>query len=169
MTLTIKDIFLIVLLIFSVVLYSQTDTLSIEKEKKTTLRFIGGFNTNRIILNTKLTDRWSFQNELIFTKIEGNRFVEIPFLLNYRITNRWHIFLGPKLDYSLKNKYGFANDTSPTFGVSAEFGSRYNFDNHFFGEIKFDHSFTKNMNTSALGFKNIAKGEVVKLRLGRSF
>jgi len=166
---TIKNIITVISLLFFVSTYSQTDTLSVEKEKKSTLRFIGGFNTNRIIINTKLSDKWSFQNELIFTKIEENRFVEIPLLLNYNITNRWRIFLGPKLDYSLKNKYGFANDTAPTFGVSAEFGSRYDFKNNFFGEIKFDHSFTKNMNTSALGFKNVAKGEVVKLRLGRSF
>jgi outer membrane protein with beta-barrel domain len=165
----IKNLITITLLLFFVSIYSQTDTLSVEKEKKSTLKFIGGFNTNRIILNTKFSDKWSFRNELIFTKIEENRFVEIPFLLNYNITNRWRIFLGPKLDYSLKNNYGFANDNSPTFGVSVEFGSRYDFKNNFFGEIKFDHIFTKNMNTSALGFKNVTKGEVVKLRLGRSF
>ncbi|MCF6214472.1 MAG: PorT family protein [Flavobacteriaceae bacterium] len=164
-----KNIIPFISLLFFVSIYSQTDSLSVEKEKKSSLKFMGGFNTNRIIFNTKLSDKWSFQNELIFSKIEENRFVEIPLLLNYNITNRWRIFLGPKLDYSLKNKYGFANDTSPTFGVSAEFGSHYDFKNNFFGEIKFDHSFTKNMNTSALGFKNVAKGEVVKLRLGRSF
>ncbi len=166
---TIKYIITIISLLIFVSIYSQTDTLSVEKEKKLTLKFISSFNTNRIIIKTKLTYKWSFQNELIFTKIEKNSFVEIPLLLNYNITNRWRLFLGPKLDYSLKNKYGFDNDTSPTFGVSAVFGSHYDFRNNFFGEIKFEHSFTRNINTSALGFKNVTKGENVKLRLGRSF
>jgi len=164
-----KSMSIVISLFIFVSSYSQLGSIVIEKENKTSLSFSSSINANRIILNTKITEKWSFQNELIFTRIDENQFVEIPILLKYSFTKRWSVFFGPKLDFNILNKYGIATNRSPNFGISSEFGTHYNFDNHFFGEIKFDYNFTKKMANSALGFKNINKGQAIKFRIGRYF
>ncbi|WP_430409593.1 porin family protein [Kordia sp.] len=98
-----------------------------------------------LFLETSLSENFSIQNELLFsTFTDSYDFIEVPILLKYKISDKFSLFAGPKLDFLI-------NESNDLFqfkplGISAEIGVQYNISKRFFLEGRYSHSFTKQVN-----------------------
>jgi len=92
---------------------------------------------------TRLSKKWSFQNELLFSYTDDYLYLEFPFLLKYHINDKWAVFTGPKLDFILNNDFEYINQEFKTLGVSGVLGLEYKFSKHFFIEATYNFGFTK--------------------------
>jgi len=54
---------------------------------------------------TRLSEKWSFQNELGVSIIDDVTFIEVPLLFKYHITDKWSIFAGPRLDFRASKSF----------------------------------------------------------------
>lgn len=130
--------------------YAQTDDL--ENTNTTTFGIKGGLNHSYvyskhfdgysgyewytgIFSDTRLSEKWSLQNELLVSSTNSKIFLEIPVVLKYSLTDKLNVFAGPKLDIGTE-KGDFYRVVSPV-GFSADFGIEYNFNKHFFIESRF--------------------------------
>lgn len=100
----------------------------------------GGFFSD-----TSLNKNLSFEQELLFSYTDDYHFIEFPFHLKHKVFTKGTVFIGPKLDFIADNdndyfesRYKFKN-----FGISADFGTQYNFSKRFFVEIRYSKSFTE--------------------------
>lgn len=121
------------------------------------LEAYGGF-----FAETRLSKKWSFQNELLFSFTDDYHFIEVPVLLKYHINDKFSIFAGPKLDF-LINEQSVGERLNP-FGVSLELGAQYNFSKRFFVEVRYGYGLTEQIN-----IENFYSGARRTLRLGIGF
>ena len=125
----------------------------------------GGFFTD-----TKLTDKLNLQNELLFSHGFDYYFIELPILLKYNIAEKWGVFMGPKPNYmftdfpSVENS-GFKNKK---FGVSATVGVQYAIFKRLFGELRYAHGLTKQIDDPFLPLPN-AKRHTLRIGIGYRF
>ena len=103
--------------------------------------FYGGFFSE-----TRLSKKWSFQNELIYSNSEGYDFIEVPLLLKYHINEKWSAFAGPSLDFLVDNTE--INTETIPLGLSAVIGTQYNFSEKFFIEGRINLGMTKQIDYS---------------------
>lgn len=78
-----------------------TFTYSQEKAKKTTLYFEEGIFKNSLVVNTKLSGKWSFENKLQATYTNYFNQIEIPLTLKFNITDKLSLFASPKINYMM--------------------------------------------------------------------
>lgn len=133
--------FLLILLFsfFTTFIYSQ------EKEKKTILYFEEGVFKNSMIVNTKLSDKWSFENKLQISYTDYFNQIEIPITLKFNVTDKLSFFGGSKLNYMMATDV-FNVEPYTNFNVVAQVGTRYDFTKDFFGEIKYEYNLINNKN-----------------------
>ena len=99
------------------------------------LEFYGGFFSE-----TRLSEKWSFQNELLFSFTDDYHFIEVPLFLKYNFNEKLSLFVGPKLDF-LVDEVSDGEKFDP-LGLSLEIGVQYNFAKRFFVEGRYGYSFT---------------------------
>lgn len=134
-----------------------------------TTDFYGGF-----FATTRISEKWSFQNELALSLTDEVAFVEIPLFMKYHINDKWSIFGGPRLDMRASRSYDTqligqngevlrdvsASDDSP-LGVSLELGAQYDITKKFFVEARYSYGLIHQLVTSSFG-----SGERSSFRLG---
>lgn len=125
---------------------------------------------------TKLSKKWSIQNELIYTQNtevlmntedalnpESTRnlsFFEVPVHLKYSLTDKLSLFAGPKLVF-------LAEGNANTVGLAADAGVQYDFSKKLFLELRYSKDlFTQKRSNS--GFTN-PDSSLDQLRLGVGF
>ncbi|WP_053992437.1 outer membrane beta-barrel protein [Mangrovimonas sp. TPBH4] len=96
------------------------------------LELYGGFFSE-----TRLTERWSFQNELVFSYTDEYLFLEIPLVMKYHITDKFSAFGGAKIDLILNDE--LTKEHLRRMGVSLEIGVQYDFSRKFFAEARFGY------------------------------
>ena len=151
-------------------------------EKKTRFGFKGGLNKTNIrgimadgnksgytgielygsfFADTKLSKKWNMENEILFSYTESYHFAEIPVHLKYKLSSRFNILFGPKLDFLIGNVSDYGSDISKYYGVSFEVGSQFKIDKSFFVEFRYSKSFTKQFD-----FLDFYDGKRNTLRIG---
>jgi Outer membrane protein beta-barrel domain len=169
-----KNLLLIFLLLNSLIVLGQTN-------KVTRFGFKGGFNQSSIngvmsdgrksgfssldlyagfFADTNLTEKWNLESELLFSYTDVYHFVEIPIHLKYKLSSRFNIFFGPKLNFLVDNIQEYNNNLR-SFGVSGEIGSQFLINKQFFIELRYSKGFTKQFDD--FDFSN---GKINTLRLG---
>ncbi len=152
--------------------------------KITTFGFKGGLNNSYIIgenndyytgvelyvsffSDTELGYKLNLQNELLFSYTDDFHLIEIPVLLKYKFNNKWVVLLGPKLDYILDDDsadsevgYKFRK-----LGFSLSIGTQYTISKRFFGELRYGHGFTKQIDDFVLELFN-SKRRTIRLGIG---
>ena len=96
---------------------------------------------------TRISKKWSFQNELLYSSTFGHRFIEVPLLLKYHMTDKWIIFAGPSLDFSINNDKNIDSREVEPLGLSMVIGTQYNISKRFFIEGRFNLALTNQINT----------------------
>ena len=106
------------------------------------LSYYGG-----LFAETRLSKRWSIQNELLFSKVEDYNVTisngtstfrndlllfEVPIHLKYHISDKWSVFAGPKLSF-------LADGIAENVGLSIEVGVQYNISKRFFIETRYSN------------------------------
>jgi len=130
-----------------------TFTYSQEKGKGTTLHFEEGVFKNSIIVNTKLSNKWSFENKLQVTYTNFFNQIEVPVTLKFNATNKLSFFAGSKLNYIMAtDTYNVVPYTS--FSIMAQAGTRYDFSKNFFGEIKYEYDLMNTKNNYNINSKS---------------
>jgi hypothetical protein len=119
----------------------------------------GGF-----FVDTKITEKWSIQNELTFSFTDVYTYIEIPVLLKRRFTDKWSAFAGPNLIYV----FDYADSFDKNFGIGLDFGLQYDLPKDFFIEARYGVGFTEHFNENFLGIEN-AKRNVLRVGLGIKF
>ena len=132
------------ILIVSIFLF-VTFTYSQEKAKKTTMYFEEGVFKNSLVVNTKLSNKWSFENKLQVSYTNYFNQIEIPITLKFNITDKLSLFAGPKINY-MKVTDVFNVTPYKNFSIMAQTGARYDFTKDFFGEIKYEYDLINNKN-----------------------
>jgi len=136
----VKNFILIVsIFLFVALTYSQ------EKAKKTTTYFEDGIFKNSLIVNTKLSEKWSFENKLQATYTNYFNQIEIPLTLKFNITDKLSLFAGSKINYMMVTDV-FNVTPYKKFSVMAQTGARYDFTKDFFGEVKYEYDLMNNKN-----------------------
>ncbi len=125
----------------------------------------GGFFTD-----TRLTDKLSLQNELLFSYDYNYYFIELPILLKYNIAEKWGVFLGPKPNYMFTDVPNIENSgfKNKKFGVSATVGVQYTIFKRLFGELRYAHGLTKQIDDPFLPLPN-AKRHTLRIGIGYTF
>lgn len=116
-----------------------------------------------IFTETRLSKKWSIQNELNVSFSGDFIFVEIPILLKYNFSDKLSILAGPRLDVNAKPKH--VTFSSP-LGISAELGIQYNINKHLFIEARYDYGFT---NSSKIFGNNLVDANNFRVGLGFKF
>lgn len=131
--------------------YNRSDISGLETDGDKT-GYIGGELYGSFFMDSKLTDRLNFENELLFSWTDDYHFIEIPLHLKYGFLKKWKVFAGPKLDFivdddneSFERNYKFRN-----FGVSAELGLQFHFWKRFLVESRYSNGFTKQVTNLGL-------------------
>ena len=120
-------------------IYSQ------EKEKKTTMYFEEGIFKNSLVVNIKLSNKWSFENKLQVSYTNYFNQIEIPITLKFNVTDKLSLFAGPKINFmKISDVYNVA--PYKNFSIMAQAGTRYDFTKDFFGEIKYEYDLINNKN-----------------------
>ncbi|TVQ46267.1 MAG: PorT family protein [Saprospirales bacterium] len=173
--------------LFFLLSFSIDDT-SAQSEKSTYFGFKGGLNHSDIVgvnnfneytgylgyelyaaffADTKINDRWHFQNELLFSWTDEYHFIEVPLHIKYKVFEKWFLFVGPKLDFLLDNSndggYFEAYYRFQNFGVSVDTGIQYYFGSRFLAEGRFSRGFSPHVNDLLL---DIYEGKRNTYRLG---
>lgn len=116
-----------------------------EKEKKATVNIEEGIYKNSLVVNTKLSGRWSFENKLQISYFDYFNQIEIPLTLKFNVTDKLSLFAGPKINYMMvTDVYNVA--PYKNFSIMAQTGARYDFTKDFFGEIKYEYDLMNNKN-----------------------
>lgn len=121
--------------------------------------------------DSKLTERWSIENEILFSYTDDYHFIEIPVHTKYNLFKKWYVFLGPKLDFILDNDndyferhiYRFKN-----FGISIESGIQYHLSKRGFVELRYSKGLTQQINNLVLDINN-AKRNTLRIGIGIKF
>ena len=174
-----KVAIILVLLLGPVTLYGQ--------EKKAIFGFKGGLNQSDVnatglngsksgyigtelyagfFADSKLSEKFSLGNELLFSFTNDYHFIELPIHFKYKIVEKWNVSLGPKLDYIVDNDDVW-NDFKQ-FGLSGEIGSQYRINSLFFAEVRYAQSFTRQINSDFFEFYN-GKRNTFRIGLGVNF
>lgn len=167
-------------------------TAAAQSEKKTIFGFKGGWNKSTVLgyelngaktgyigfelygaffADTRLSEKWHLENELLFSYTDDYHFVEIPIHLKRKFYKKWFVLAGPKLDIIADNDndpfeapfYRFRN-----FGVSGELGVQYHFSKRFFAETRYARSFMSQIDNLALDIQD-GKRHTFRLGLGVKF
>lgn len=176
----------------SFVILLGTLNAAAQSEKKTIFGFKGGWNKSIVkgyelngsktgyigfewygafFADTRLSENWHLENELLVSYTEDYHFVEIPIHLKYRFEKKWFVLVGPKLDIIADDDndpyeapfYRFRN-----LGVSGEIGVQYHFLKRFFAETRYSRSFMKQIDE--LGLENYGgKTNTIRIGLGVKF
>lgn len=133
-------------------------------EKKTRFGFKGGLNKTDIrgimadgnksgftgtelygsfFADTQLSKKWNIENEILFSYTDSYHFAEIPIHLKYKLSSKFNVLFGPKLDFLIGNVSDYGSDISKYYGVSFEVGSQFKINKSFFVEFRYSKSFTK--------------------------
>ncbi len=128
----------ILCLFFVIISYAQ-------KEKKTNLKFNDGIFNSSILLNTKLSEKWSFETGLDASYTQDAARLQVPFHFKYKVNEKLSIYTGSALfrSHSL-------NKLLPmplVFGTSAELGVQYNFTENASAKLFYQHNFKSKNNT----------------------
>ena len=124
----------------------------------------GGFFSD-----SRLGQKWNFENELLFSWTDDYHLIEIPLHLKYNFTEKWAVFAGPKLDFIVDDDndpwedYQFRN-----FGVSADAGIQFNISNRFFAETRYSKSFTSQITSPSFDI-NDGKRNTFRIGAGIKF
>ena len=160
-----------------------------QSEKTTIFGFKGGYN--RSIINgieldgtktgfigdefyacffsdSKLTQKWNLENELLFSFTDEYQFIEIPIHVKYFFYKNWNVLLGPKFDFLLNNDdilrgYNFQN-----FGLSAELGIQYLFFSRILCEMRYSYGFVEQIDDFVLEIYN-GKRNTLRIGIGIQF
>lgn len=133
-------------------------------KNKTTFGIKGGYNASYfyssdisnifdsdiyvgLFSDTRLSNKWSFQNELLYSSAFGHRFIEVPLVLKYHITDKWIVFAGPSLDFSINNDKNIDGRQVEPIGLSMVIGTQYNLSKRFFIEGRANFAITNQINT----------------------
>ncbi len=156
-----KKSFSIVLLVFLVgSIYSQEKE---KQEEKLKVAIYSNLFTAKLTYDTKLSEKWSLQNELAISKaFDHNQFDFAPILLKYNITKKWSFFGGPKLRFST-TKDDLYIDTPLGFNVMGQVGTHYDSSANLFGEVIYENNFMSK------GFNQIPTGGHLKFGVGFKF
>ncbi|MCF6212692.1 MAG: PorT family protein [Flavobacteriaceae bacterium] len=156
-------------------------------EKKTTFGFKGGLNQSYIngsmingdksgytglelytgfFADTRLSEKWHIENEILFSYTDSYHFVETPLHLKYEISPKINVFFGPKLDFLIGNTSDYNNEISKFYSISGEIGTQFKINKRFFIELRYSKSFTKQFDI--IDFNN-GKRNTLRLGLGINF
>lgn len=89
-----------------------------------------------LFIERRLSDKWSLQFE---TNYAGLSVLQFPLLLKYKITNKFEIYAGPQLDFSLEQKNMDKAFRNKRFGTSLVLGAQYNINSHWFIDGRYIH------------------------------
>lgn len=127
--------------------------------------FIGNEVYGGFFSDTKINNRWHFENELLFSWTDDYHFIEVPLHIKYFVHEKWNIFFGPKMDIIVDNDnndfesgYNFQN-----VGVSADMGVQYLFLKRLVAEIRYSYGLVEQVDDLAL---EIYGGKRNTLRVG---
>jgi len=114
--------------------------------------------------DTKLSTKWRFENEILYSFTDQYHFIEVPLHVKYCLIKKTFVFLGPKLDMIVnKDNYGYEFNN---FGVSIELGVQYEITKRIVTEIRFSKGLMKQINDLGL---DIYDGKRNTSRLGIGF
>ncbi|MBX2969791.1 MAG: outer membrane beta-barrel protein [Cyclobacteriaceae bacterium] len=126
--------------------------------------FIGVEIYGSISLDTELSSRWRFENELLISWTDEYYFLEIPLRFKHETFERVFFTAGPKIDMVLNNDdetYDFNN-----FGVSLELGAQYMLTKRIISEFRYSHGLITQINDIVL---DIYDGRRNTLRFGLGY
>lgn len=103
------------------------------------------------------------QNELLFTWTNDWHFIEIPFFIKQKLSNKWSVFLGPKLDIVADKFDKTDGNTSDLFGISVETGGQFYLSKKIFVEGRYAIGLSKQFRDP---FFDINDGRRNNLRFG---
>ena len=119
-----------------------------------------------LFVETDITKRFGIRLE---TNYSRRGLLEIPLLLQYKISNKFELFTGAELSYSFDNFDNYDADDRE-FGGALIFGVQYNINNHWFLEARYNHGITDQF---SIGTNNdpvlFGKKRVVSVGIGYKF
>ncbi len=99
--------------------------------------FLGDELYLSLFSDSKLNDRWNFENELLFTYTDDFAVLEFPLHFKFRLYEDFNVFMGPKFDIIMGSFDAFKRYNFNDFGASIDIGTQYNFYNRFLVEIRY--------------------------------
>jgi len=122
-------------------------TLSYSQEMETKkVDVYSNLFSGKLLYNTKLSEKWSLQNELKISNAFNFKSLEFtPLSIKYNITKKGSVLTESKLRYSFSND-DFYLGTQSNFSMLTQVGIRYDFTRDFFGEIIYEYNLLSNKN-----------------------
>lgn len=115
-----------------------------------------------VFSETRLSRKWSLQNEVLISP--SDNFLEIPILIKYHISDKFEIFLGPKLDLVLDSTSEIPSPDNP-INLSLAAGVQYNISKQFFVEGRY----SKGLTDPRFGLDREGAIDTFKIGLGFKF
>jgi len=135
-----------------------------QENEKNKIQASDGVYRSSLNYVTKISDKLSLENRLIFSYNYDYQLVEIPLNLKYMLNEKLSLFAGPKLNYFRSNN-SLVGSSLQEYNFSIQGGVRYNHSQNIFGEVKYEHNLSKNNKTIINPFKKGA----LKVKLAHQF
>jgi len=135
-----------------------------QKEKKSELKFNDGISNSSVLLNTKLSDKWSIETGLDASYTKDAARFQVPFRFRYKVNEKLSMYTGSALfrSYSLN----YLSPMPPITGISAELGVQYDFTENASAKLFYQHNF-KSKNTTDLDL--FSRKDVLNFKFGYKF
>lgn len=115
-----------------------------------------------LFAETRLSKKSSFQFELRYSTYKQDHFIEVPLLLKYHITDKFRLFVGPRLDFILDDRPTNAKN----FSLAAELGLEYDISKNFFINATMSYSFENQINLDQF---NVGSRQNIRFGIGYKF
>ncbi|SHE36080.1 hypothetical protein SAMN05444408_10161 [Chryseobacterium takakiae] len=100
-----------------------------------------------IIFEKRFSKKSAIRTALLISYTDSVTFLEFPVLYKYIFYNRFSIFLGPKIDYIIKQEWDDVYKLNNKIGFSTSFGIEYRLTNNLYIEASYSHGYTNQLDT----------------------
>jgi hypothetical protein len=116
--------------------------------------FIGNEVYASLFADSKLGEKWNFENELLFSFTDEYAFLEIPLHFKYYFLEKANLFLGPKFDIILNDEDVLTGYNFRTFGGSIDIGAQYELLERFLVEMRYSYGLVEQIDDMFLDIYN---------------
>jgi opacity protein-like surface antigen len=111
--------------------FEDANTIGIENTNisEYTSTNIGGF------VEMSLSDKFTLRGELLYANGANSNFIEVPFILRYKLCDKIYFYSGVQLNYMLGKRGGYFDKIGLGFNVGIE----YNFTENWFLDLRYVH------------------------------
>lgn len=100
-----------------------------------------------IIFEKNFSKKSAIRTALLVSYTDSVTFLELPVFYKYIFYNGFSIFLGPKIDYIIKQEWDDVYKLNNKIGFSTSFGIEYRLTNNLYIEASYSHGYTNQLDT----------------------